>query len=57
MAKSEVHRALVIRSTNELLRFDGGFVRTGETAAILSAADGTILRIRGPVSTKLDRTR
>lgn len=60
VAKGEVHRALVIRSKNEPLRSDGSFMRTGETAAILLAADGTTplgTRIRGPVSAALDRSR
>ncbi|PXF49096.1 50S ribosomal protein L14 [Gracilariopsis chorda] len=57
--KGEIHRALVIRSKNEPLRKDGGFMRTGETAAILLNADGAPLgtRIRGPVSAALDRKR
>lgn len=57
--RGEVHRALVIRSKNETLRQDGGFVRMGETAAILLNNDGQPLgtRIRGPVSAKLDRKK
>lgn len=57
--KGEVHRALIIRSKNEPLRRDGGFVRMGETAAILLNADGAPMgtRIRGPVSASLDRKR
>lgn len=58
--KGEVHRALVVRAKNEPLRRDGGFVRTGDTAAILLNADGTApvaTRIRGPVSAALDRKR
>lgn len=58
--KGEIHRALVIRSKNEPLRSDGGFVRTGETAAVLLGNDGTTplgTRIRGPVSAKLDRSK
>lgn len=58
--KGEIHRALVVRSKNEPLRSDGGFVRTGETAAILLSGDGTApmgTRIRGPVSAALDRKR
>lgn len=58
--KGEIHRALVIRSKNEPLRRDGGFVRTGETAAVLLTSDGTApmgTRIRGPVSAALDRKR
>lgn len=58
--KGEVHRALVIRSKNEPLRPDGGFVRTGETAAILLTPDGSApmgTRIKGPVSASLDRSR
>lgn len=58
--KGEVHRALVIRSKNEPLRSDGGFMRTGDTAAILLTADGTApmgTRIKGPVSAALDRSR
>lgn len=58
--KGEVHRALVIRTPNEPLRADGGFMRTGESAAILISRDkkeplGS--RIRGPVSAALDRTK
>lgn len=58
--KGEVHRALVVRSPNETLRRDGSSVRTSETAAILLSKDsgaplGT--RIRGPVSSSLDRKR
>lgn len=58
--KGEVHRALVVRSPNEKLRKDGGSVRTSETAAILlSKESGAPLgtRIRGPVSSSLDRKR
>lgn len=57
--KGEIHRALVIRSKNEPVRRDGGFVRCGETAAILLNTDGTPMgtRIRGPVSAALDRKR
>lgn len=58
--KGEIHRALVIRSKNEPLRPDGGFVRTGDTAAILLNAEGTApmgTRIRGPVSAALDRKK
>lgn len=58
--KGEVHRALVIRSKNEPLRQDGGFVRMGDTAAILLTGDGTTpmgTRIRGPVSAGLDRKK
>lgn len=57
--KGEIHRALVIRSKNEPLRRDGGFVRAGETAAILLNTDGTPMgtRIKGPVSSALDRSK
>lgn len=58
--KGEVHRALVVRSKNEPLRRDGGFMRAGETAAVLLSADGTAplgTRIRGPVSSSLDRKK
>ncbi|CAN8076472.1 unnamed protein product [Agarophyton chilense] len=57
--KGEIHRALVIRSKNEPLRKDGGYVRMGETAAVLLNAEGAPLgtRIRGPVSAALDRKR
>lgn len=58
--KGEIHRALVIRSKNEPLRRDGGFVRTGETAAVLLNSDGTApmgTRIKGPVSAALDRKK
>lgn len=58
--KGEIHRALVVRSKNEPLRPDGGFVRTGETAAVLLNSEGTAplgTRIRGPVSAALDRKK
>lgn len=58
--KGEIHRALVVRSKNEPSRADGGFVRAGDTAAILLTADGTApmgTRIKGPVSASLDRSR
>lgn len=58
--KGEIHRALVIRSKNEPLRSDGGFVRMSETAAILLTQDGSApmgTRIKGPVSASLDRGR
>lgn len=58
--KGEIHRALVIRSKNEPLRPDGGFVRMGETSAILLTTDGSApmgTRIKGPVSASLDRAR
>lgn len=58
--KGEIHRALVIRSKNELCRKDGGFFRAGDTAAILLTPDGSApmgTRIKGPVSAALDRSR
>lgn len=60
VSKGEVVRALVIRSKNEKLRSDGGYVRMGETAAVVMGADGTTplgTRIRGPVSASLDRSK
>ena len=58
--KGEVHRALVVRSKNELVRKDGTISRMGETAAILLGPDGTTplgTRIRGPISAALDRQK
>lgn len=58
--KGEIHRALVVRSKNEPLRPDGGYVRMGDTAAVLLSTDGASplgTRVRGPVSAALDRKK
>lgn len=58
--KGDIIRALIVRSKNEPVRKDGGFVRTGETAAILLTPDGSSplgTRVRGPISASLDRSR
>lgn len=58
--KGDIIRALIVRSKNEPVRKDGGFVRAGETAAILLTPDGSSplgSRVRGPISASLDRSR
>ena len=53
--KSDVAKAVVVRTVKEIARPDGSFIRFDENAAVLIAADGNPrgTRIFGPVAREL----
>ena len=58
--RGQVHRAVVVRTPNERLRKDGGFMRMDHSAAVLISKEkkeplGS--RIKGPISAGLDRKK
>jgi len=57
--KGEVHRALIIRGKTEPGRFDGSYLRSGDTSVVMMNHAGQPLgtRIRGFVSSNIDRSK